>query len=879
MTNYSSIRYASSGTTLSPAAVTTSDTAPTNPDNGDMWFDSSVGKTFIWYDDGTSAQWVQMSPNTQTGPAGADGADGSSGASIDVLADLAALIAKTGMSNGDQAFVTGNNNLYIYSGTGWYKVATVQNDAPSAITGVNGTYELAIDGTATTITAVSTDPEGFPLTWSYSTSGLGSIATVSHSDGVFTITPSTTEADAGTFSLTINATDGVNGAVSTSTNLTLEFIFIVTNSKYTTLLATAVDTSDNNNITDSSSNNHTITVTGDAHAGTFSPHRAGGYSMYFDGGDYVNLGNGNLAINTEDFTIETWVNITIGSTMVIANNSNWNSGDNTGWRLFIAASGIINLTASQGSWNNLPSIYASTNTISSNEWAHVVICRNSGVISSYINGIKDPTTVNYSASLNQFGGSSLSSYSLIGAYIADGGTYNTLTGYLSDFHFKLGSAKYTTTFSPPTERLTVESGTDVLLFNKPFLKDESTNAHAITVTGNVSTKPLAPFDNVEYSATDHGGSVYFDGTGDYITTPSNTSLDLGAGDFTIEAWIYPTALSSNRLIVDTWVSGDVGSFQLYWRGTGNSLAFYSGGDGMLLQDPSSSSIFVNTWNHVAVSRSGTSAKLFVNGTVVDTATTSRDFTHGNTLGIGAQLTSLNNFFHGYISDVRIIKGSALYTGNFTPPTETLTAITNTSLLLNGTDASIIDKSQSSNLKLIGGPTGSTTQVKFAGSKSMYFDGTGDYISIPADDSIFSKDYTFEFWMYPTQDTIIKMPFSKGIGLQFFHQNGNIAAAFSTSNSTSYFYNSNFGSITANAWSHISLVRDSSVNTYKFYINGTLEDTLSSSSNINTGAEDWIIGGYQGANFEFEGYLQDLRITKGLARYTSNFTPPTSSLEG
>ena len=56
MTNYSSIRYASSGTTLSPATVTTSDTAPTNPDNGDMWFDSSVGKTFIWYDDGTSTQ-------------------------------------------------------------------------------------------------------------------------------------------------------------------------------------------------------------------------------------------------------------------------------------------------------------------------------------------------------------------------------------------------------------------------------------------------------------------------------------------------------------------------------------------------------------------------------------------------------------------------------------------------------------------------------------------------------------------------------------------------------------------------------------------------------------------------------------------------------
>jgi len=53
-----------------------------------MWFDSSVGKTFIWYDDGTSTQWVQMSPNTQSGPAGpagpagADGQDAGTGKSI-----------------------------------------------------------------------------------------------------------------------------------------------------------------------------------------------------------------------------------------------------------------------------------------------------------------------------------------------------------------------------------------------------------------------------------------------------------------------------------------------------------------------------------------------------------------------------------------------------------------------------------------------------------------------------------------------------------------------------------------------------------------------------------------------------------------------------
>jgi len=138
---------------------------------------------------------------------------------------MAALIAATGMSNGDLGLVSANNNVYIYNGSGWYKIATVQNDSPSAITGVDGLYSLAKDGTPTVITAVSTDPEGFPLTWSFAvTSGsLGTTATVSQADNVFTITPSTTGSDAGTFELTFSATDGVNGAVSAISIFTLSF--------------------------------------------------------------------------------------------------------------------------------------------------------------------------------------------------------------------------------------------------------------------------------------------------------------------------------------------------------------------------------------------------------------------------------------------------------------------------------------------------------------------------------------------------------------------------------------------------------------------------------------------------------------------------------
>ena len=111
------------------------------------------------------------------------------------------------------------------------------NSSPTDITGVNSTYSLATDGTATTITAVSTDPEGFPLTWSYATTtgSLGSTATVSQADNVFTITPSTTAADAGTFSITFSVTDGATGAVNAVSAFSLGFGYDLNGASYDNL--------------------------------------------------------------------------------------------------------------------------------------------------------------------------------------------------------------------------------------------------------------------------------------------------------------------------------------------------------------------------------------------------------------------------------------------------------------------------------------------------------------------------------------------------------------------------------------------------------------------------------------------------------------------
>ena len=795
----------------------------------------------------------------------------SSGASIDVLADMAALIAKTGMSNGDQAFVTGNNNLYIYSGSGWYKVATVQNDAPSAITGVNGTYELAIDGTATTITAVSTDPEGFPLTWSYSTSGLGSIATVSQTENVFTITPSTTEADAGTFSLTINATDGVNGAVSTSTNLTLDFIVTVTNSKYTTLLATATGTSDNNNITDASSNNHSITVSGDAYAGTFSPYRSGGYSTYFDGtGDYLSISsNASLNFDYSAFTVECWVksSVKINFQTVVAK---YNQSDTTGLFILLDSSGNLLFGTNPSNY-----ITSSGTDICDGAWHHISCTRSVssgvGTMTMYIDGSSAGT-------LNRLD----NVYNVVDFEIGrQNAVGRVLTGYVSDLRVVKGTA-ITPPSGGPTERLEAVTNTSLLTCHLPYIADGSTNDHSITVNGNTSTKPFSPYDYNEYSATDHGGSMLFDGTGDALRIADNSNIQLGTSPFTIEGWFYCTDTTPTQgILAKRDASGE------YWRWiiTGGNLnfRFQSVGGGSFSFN--TVSVPANTWCHFAVTRdSNNDVRQFVNGieTTNNINSTGNFDISGSTLRVGEYELNTGHF-NGFVSDIKIVKNSALYTSDFTPPTAPLSS-SGTTLHIQGTDASIIDKSQGSNLKLVGNTTGSTTQVKFAGSKSMYFDGSGDYILTPTSDffNYGTDDFTMECWVYiPSNPSNYSYLFAQGNSVNGTNSIGVYiqSGVFKIWNGVNIFTGTT--SYSLNTWTHIAISR--SGNSLKLYINGNQEgSSVTNTSNISTGSSNGIeIARWIGISDpeHFTGYIQDLRITKGLARYTTNFTPPTASLEG
>jgi hypothetical protein len=173
------------------------------------------------------------------------------------------------------------------------------------------------------------------------------------------------------------------------------------------------------------------------------------------------------------------------------------------------------------------------------------------------------------------------------------------------------------------------------------------------------------------------GSVEFDGTGDYLTSADNSDFAMGTGDLTIESWIYASDNADYRTIFDTSSSGQGGSNSNGIRfGVDNSGSAYIYTNGFLVT--ASSAITEGCWNHVAYTRSSGTHKLFVNGVERASSTTARDYTN-DSCNIGTDQGN-SELWKGFISNLRVIKGTALYTHDFIPPTRELKKVPGTVLL-------------------------------------------------------------------------------------------------------------------------------------------------------------------------------------------------------
>jgi hypothetical protein len=176
------------------------------------------------------------------------------------------------------------------------------------------------------------------------------------------------------------------------------------------------------------------------------------------------------------------------------------------------------------------------------------------------------------------------------------------------------------------------------------------------------------------------GSVYFDGSGDYLQLAASNDFDFGTGNFTVE-WFqywnsippnYQTLLSINystnpNLAIQT-SGGTSTRYIVYVNGTSTTITEGSGGP-------------IQKWTHYAVVRNGTIISIYQDGILTGSGTYSGNVGNSTaTIQIAGEIPNQLYYFNGYISNFRILKGTALYTSNFTPPVNELQRIGDTVLL-------------------------------------------------------------------------------------------------------------------------------------------------------------------------------------------------------
>lgn len=208
----------------------------------------------------------------------------------------------------------------------------------------------------------------------------------------------------------------------------------------------------------------------------------------------------------------------------------------------------------------------------------------------------------------------------------------------------------------------------------------------------------------------------FDGSTQYLFTPTSSNLTLGTGDFTIECWVYIPALATRGVFQTTSAAGFPGSqsgIGVYLGSSGNWNVYFGGAN----YTPSAT-FSANQWMHIAVCRSSTTSKFFINGVSLQSITDSTNYTQSY-FAIGGFL-STSYLWAGQITNFRVLKGTALYTTDFAPPTNRLTAITNTQLLTLQ-DSTIVDNSANNFTLTNTGTVTTSLQYPFSSFKTPAVD--------------------------------------------------------------------------------------------------------------------------------------------------------------
>jgi Concanavalin A-like lectin/glucanases superfamily len=714
------------------------------------------------------------------------------------------------------------------------------------------------------------DPNNNPVTYSVAAGSLPPNMTLNTATGVLSWTETTTATTGVRNTTTIYPPFYLSAQAGSQTITRPLFINVNTNPidpYYTTAtnIVLSFDSTATLFNTDNSAYNRQLAVGGNAYPTVFNPFANNYYSAYFDGSTgYLNVSTGtNLEFGGNSFTVEFfwcpnstarqwfyhsssdyWFGIDYNSQGTFRMGL-WASSNGTSWNL-------INADAAGNGIANAP-VYPILG-----QWNHVAVSRQSGNYAMWLNGTQVLKLTGIAGNIiNRLG-----ERKVIGAWA--NGTQYKVSGWMSNFRVINGSALYDPTvvgnITVPAAPLTsISPNVSLLTLQSNQHRDNSQVGTTATVTasGIVSVVPYNPFGAIPdwYSTATLFNSGYFSANGDAIFIPQQATPLLGTyGDFTAEAWVYPTSrVSTYPTVFANYVNANYnGNFAIF-AGHNTEPTKWSvlldNGIAPSIQTPqlvSDSIIAYNQWNHVAVTRIGTTTTLYVNGLAeryISTSTPYQVSGSGQHATIGTAWEQNSTYFTGYISNVRTVDGVGVY--NIPQPSQPSLAFngTNYMQLYTGTNAAV-----NTAFTFDSGNFTVECFVRFSDVATQYTGIIGggadlNWVAIQLNEAVNQK---ITCWVANTANS--------GWALTL------------TSNTT----------FQANKWYHLALVKNST--TVSFYVDGVLDTSGAHSTALGAPVANGVgVGRSQLVARVMRGWISNVRIVKGVAVYTGNFNRPTGPL--
>lgn len=447
---------------------------------------------------------------------------------------------------------------------------------------------------------------------------------------------------------------------------------------------------DGGDVRDSSLLRKSIAVYGTVTSTT--QHIVGPGSLFFDGvNDYLSLGDStDWAFGSGDFSLESYVyfNALPGSGILYAFFSHLNTAADC-WRFYVQnVSGTYRLRYySKGLSNTMPINYAWL-SLTTGQWYHVALVRTGTTFHAFIDGVIIATATGITGSNYDSG------YTLTVGYTGDPTAYSSW--YMDEVRLSKGIARWTEDFTPPTVGYcfdVAESVDAINLYDETsgdtddvqvdasvvlLLHGEGNDGSTTVKDSSPSHKTVTALNNMQIDTAQHkfgGASILSDGKSDALRLADSDDWFLDTGDFTIDCWVRFSTVPANDeyQFILTQYASDASRYTFYVSKPSGifKLNFASfGGSGNINISRNTPNFAANTWYHFAITRAGQSFKLFMNGAQLSTEYLSSN-SIPNVSGymyVGVRDSSLNQSIKGWIDELRIVKGKAVWTASFTPST-------------------------------------------------------------------------------------------------------------------------------------------------------------------------------------------------------------------